>query len=300
MTHSGEIAALITSFLWSASSIFFTKAGHVVGSVTVNRIRLIAAFFYLSIAHLLLDLPVISETDVYRWFWLGLSGAIGLALGDALLFQAYLMIGPRLSMLLLGLAPIFTAIAGNLFLNEKLLNIEIFGILLTISGVFWVLLENNSILKNNKAEQKIYALGVLLGIGSAFAQSFGYITSKLGLYGDFSPITGTWIRILIATIIIWLLTIITGQFKRTVDRLKINPRSFQYILIGAFIGPFLGITFSMVAIQNANVAIASTLMSLSPIFLLPISWIFFHERFNWRVIVGTCVAITGVIILFFV
>jgi drug/metabolite transporter (DMT)-like permease len=37
---------------------------------------------------------------------------------------------------------------------------------------------------------------------------------------------------------------------------------------------------------------------MAPIFLLPIGYLFFHERFGWGAIAGTVVALIGVAVLF--
>jgi len=296
--YSGELAALLTSILWMCSSVLFTQAGMIVGSVIVNRTRLLFASLLLLLAHPILGLPIFSTIETFRWIWLGLSGLIGLALGDALLFQAYVLIGPRLSMLLMSLAPILTLLAGWLFLKETLTPLEVFGIFLTVAGIGWVVMERNGKIQQATREKQIYWQGLLLAFGSAFTQTFGYITSKIGLADNFPPLTGTLIRVLIATLAMWAITVATGQFKKNFTRLNAQPISYLYILGGSTAGPFLGITFSLYALQNAPVGVASTLLALTPIFLLPVGYLFFKERFGWQAVLGTILAISGVAILF--
>lgn len=108
----GEIAALATSFCCSFTSIQFALAGQRIGSVVVNRIRLILATLYLSPAHLLLYREVWPlQAEAFRWGWLGLSGVVGLVLGDACLFQAFVLISPRRSMLMMTLVPVISRIS---------------------------------------------------------------------------------------------------------------------------------------------------------------------------------------------
>ena len=73
-----------------------------------------------------------------------------------------------------------------------------------------------------------------------------------------------------------------------------------YILGGAAAGPTIAVTLTLFAIQNAEVGVASTLTSLTPIILLPAGYFAFKERFGWQAIVGTLLAITGVALLFLV
>jgi drug/metabolite transporter (DMT)-like permease len=138
----GEIAALATSFCWSFTSIQFTLAGQRIGSVVVNRARLVLAVLYLSLAHLLLQgelWPIHAEP--FRWGWLGLSGTIGLVLGDSCLFQAFLLIGTRRAMLLMTLVPVISTLVAWGWLGETLHPVEMGAVLLTVSGIAWVVSE---------------------------------------------------------------------------------------------------------------------------------------------------------------
>ena len=65
-------------------------------------------------------------------------------------------------------------------------------------------------------------------------------------------------------------------------------------------GPVLGVSLSLFALQHTSVGVASTLIALPPIFLIPIEYHFFKERFGWGAIAGTILAMIGVGILFLV
>jgi drug/metabolite transporter (DMT)-like permease len=268
--------------------------------VVVNRSRLVVAFGYLLIVHLALYgtlLPLDAEPD--RWFWLGLSGLIGFVLGDAALFQAFIVIGTRLTMLIFTVNPIIASLLGWLFLEESLSPTQILGMLITLSGIAWVMLERNNSVQR-ELTPKAYTTGILLAVLAGAGQAIGAVTAKLGLYGDFPPLSGQIIRISVAMVGIWALTFISGKARSTLQVLKDQPKAVKYILVASFLGPFLGVFFSLVAIQNTHVGIASTLMSLQPVFLIPIGYYFFKETISVRSIIGTLIAITGVAIIFLV
>ena len=295
--YLGEIAALTTAVCWSVTSLFFTIAGKQVGSQLVNRVRLPLAALFLAITHLLWQgevLPIHAEPS--RWGWLGLSAIIGLVVGDGLLLQAFVLIGTRLSMLLMTLAPVIGALLAWVFLGETLSPLEIGAIILTMGSVAWVVSERNN---SNPVggKPRSYISGVLCGIGGASGQALGLILSKRGMAGDFPALSASLMRLLVASVVIWLWALIQGQVGPTVEGLRIR-RARWAIVGGALTGPFMGMTLSLVAVQLTHVGIASTLMSLSPVFLLPLSHWIFKERITQRAIVGTVVAMVGVAMIF--
>jgi drug/metabolite transporter (DMT)-like permease len=297
-TVTGELAALATSLLFSITSVFFTFASRQLGSIVLNRIRLLVAIAFLVLAHLLLSIPLPLHVSSQTWFWLGLSGVIGLVLGDVCLFQAYIWIGPRLTMLLMSLAPILAGVLAWIFFDETLNSRQIFGIALTLTGVGWVILEQNERGQDMHADKRLYWLGILFGLGAAAGQALGLVTARKGLSPDFPALTGTLIRMLAAAATLWGFTFLRGQARTTFKQISEKRSTIPYILGGAFAGPFLGVTLSLVAIQNAELGVASTLMALPPLFLLPIGYFVFKERFGWQAILGTIVAMMGVSLLF--
>ena len=295
--YLGEIAALGTSVCWTFTSIFFTISGRRVGSVIVNQTRLALAVVFLSLTHFLILgqwWPV--GAGSYRWFWLGLSGVIGLALGDALLFQAFVMIGPRRSMLLMALVPIYSTIIAWFFLGETLSGLEMVAIGLTVGGVAWVVSEREET-DGAQADPKLYWLGVLAGLGGALGQALGLVISKKGMAGDFSPLSATLIRMIVAAALIWSFALFRGRIGPTLRALTDRQASLA-ILGGAIAGPFLGVWLSLRAVNLTEVGIAATLMALSPVLiLLPSYWIF-GEHIGPRAIIGTIVAFAGVALIF--
>ncbi len=292
----GELAALGTSLCWSATSTFFTLGGRLVGSVVVNRVRLALAVGFLTLAHGLLGMPLPWGVGGERWFWLTLSGILGLVLGDAFLFQAFVWVGPRLSMLIMTLVPVISTALAWVFLAERLDFREIVGVIVTVVGVAWVVWDQGRTTSDGRPRHRYWS-GLAFAFAGAVGQASGLITAKLGLAGGFSPLSATWIRMFTAALIMWGAAVVTRQAWVTVQRLWANGLAMRYILAGAFFGPFLGVTLSLVAVQNAQVGVASALMSLPPIFLLPIGRLVFKERITLGGVVGAVVAVAGAIIL---
>lgn len=296
----GEIAALGTALCWAFSSIFFTSTSKEAGAVPVNRVRLVFAVILLLIFHTLLTgHPLPLDAEPFRWLWLGLSGIVGLVVGDTLLFQAFFLIGNRLSTLIISGVPVISSLAAWIFLGEKLNLLSVVGIALCTSGIVVVVIERNS---GNEGEshheRRQYILGILYAIGGAIGQAGGLVLAKKGLAGNFPSISGAVIRMLAAMLFMWVLTLLIGQVKQTVQKVSNNSQIIMKIAIGTVIGPFLGVWLSQIAIQKSYVGIASTLMAMTPIVILPISKFYYRENVSFRAVIGTVIALIGVAIIF--
>src|SRR5262245_5275743 len=124
-----ELAAVAAASFFALSSTFFTLAGRRVGPSTVNRARLlVAALLAVALHWAIRGEPLPSAASGGAWLWLLLSGVIGLALGDASLFHAYVRIGPAISMLIFSTTPVFTTFLGLTLLGETLSAREAMGI----------------------------------------------------------------------------------------------------------------------------------------------------------------------------
>jgi drug/metabolite transporter (DMT)-like permease len=300
----GEIAALLTAMCYSISSLFFTTAGKKFGPLVSNRLRLVVAILLLGITHwIVFGRPIPLDAGVERWFWLGTSGIVGLAIGDLFLFQAYVSLGPRLGLLFLSLSPALASLLAWLFLGETLSGGNIFGIILTLSGITWVVMESNMNGKSSKGNNpevlgSINRKGIFAGLIAATGQAFGVVLAKFGLVNNFPALSGNVIRMSGAFLALWLVTIIQGQVISTVRQANYQRSGLLYILGGAIFGPLIGVSLSLFAIQNTNIGIASTIIALPPIFLLPVGLFLYKEKISWQAIAGTLIAVAGVGLLF--
>ena len=70
------------------------------------------------------------------------------------------------------------------------------------------------------------------------------------------------------------------------------------ISLGSFFGPFLGVSFSLVAVQHTSAGIAATLMSIVPVLIILPSVILFKQKVTLREIVGAVISVAGVSLFF--
>ena len=289
-SHIGEFAALAVSGCWTMSALFFEKAGHKIGSLSVNFIRLLFAIGFLGITTFFTKGIIIpSDATGYQWFWLGLSGFIGFFLGDMLLFQSYMVIGSRTAALIMSLAPMLTAIIGWFFLDEILQPKSIIAIVVSISGIIIAI-------SNRKMKLNIPFKGFLLAFGGALGQAVGLILSKKGM-GHYDPVAATQIRAIFGLISFGILITVLRRWGK-IGQAFSHTSAMKSVTVGAFFGPFVGVALGLFAIQQTKTGIASTLMALVPIFIIAPSAIMFKEKIKPQQVIGAIVSIAGASLFF--
>lgn len=299
--HFGEIAGVLTALFWTITALAFESAGKKVGSLAVNLIRLVMAFFLIGIySWLVRGFFFPTDATWYNWKWLAFSGLVGFVIGDLLLFQSYLVIGARVAMLLMALAPPFAAFIGWLMLGEVLTPMNWLGMGITMSGIVVVILKREKSEENGEIIRKLkssYSLpGILLALGGALGQAAGLVISKKGM-GDYDAFSATQIRVLTGIVGFSVLFFFLKRWHRVGAALK-NGSAMKRISLGAFFGPFLGVSFSLLAVQHTQTGIAATLMAIVPVLIIPPSIFLFKEKVNWKEILGAIITVGGVALFF--
>lgn len=295
ITHSGEFAALLTAFLWAFTVISFEYAAKIVGSLAVNIIRLAEAFLLLTLfSWIYRGIPFPVDASMHAWIWLFISGITGFSIGDLFLMKAFVIIGGRVSMLIYSAVPVITALLSWIFLNEVLSVHHISGMIITISGIIMVILTRQKGQFNIKFNYPLS--GILFALCGTLGQSVGLVLSKYGM-GTYSAFSATQIRIL-AGLIGFIILFFPLKAWPKVNQAVRNRIAMRYTAIGAVFGPFLGVSFSLIAIKNTAIGIASTIMSIVPIIIIPLSVIIFKEKVKFKEIIGAVIAVCGVYIMF--
>lgn len=298
-SHTGELAALSTAFCWTITAITFSSAARKLGSLQLNLIRLTLAFVFLGVfTWIVKGIFLPTDAPIHTWAWMSLSGLVGIFLGDLSLFASYLYIPARISMLIMALAPPIAAITGYFFLNETLAPISIIGMFLTLVGISLVVVRRKNT-ENGSRSRLTFShsiRGILLAFGGAAGQGIGIVISKYGI-GDYNPFAATQIRIIAGIAGFSLLITLLGRWADIPIALR-NRSGMRDTTIGSFFGPFLGISFSMLAVQYTSSGVASTLMAIVPVLILAPSVIIYKEKIGWLELAGATISVIGVSLLF--
>lgn len=294
-SHLGEIIALGSAICWTVTAVAFESAGRKVGSLAVNLIRLLFAFLFIGIFTLFfrgMFLPL--DAPGSAWVYLIISGAIGFVIGDMFLFQAYVEIGSRVSLLIMSAVPPITAIVGFITMGEKLTNLAVAGMIITIAGIALVILSKN---KDNKRVKFSHPVkGIVFAFIGALGQAFGLIFSKMGM-GTYNPFAATQIRIMAAILGFCIIISISKKWKDVLGAFK-NGSAMGGITVGSLFGPFLGVSLTLLAVQYTTTSIVSTITSISPILIIPASIVVFKEKVKLKEIFGAFITIFGIVLLF--
>jgi drug/metabolite transporter (DMT)-like permease len=294
-SHLGEFAALLTAFFWTVTSLSFESASRKVGSLSVNIIRLVIGLVFLSIFNLVrrgMVLPL--DANIENVIWLSLSGLVGFVFGDLFLFKSYTIIGSRFSMLIMTLVPPITTFFSWIILGEKLKLLHFLGMAMTFSGIAMAIFSRNG--KGEKLSLKLAPKGILFAIGGAVGQALGLVLSKLGL-GDYDPFAATQIRVIAGIAGFTILVTILSRWNQVSVAMR-NKSGMSAITLGAFFGPFLGVSFSLISVKFTEAGIASTIMALVPVLIIAPAVILYKQKVTWPEIIGSVISVGGVAVFF--
>lgn len=306
----GLAAGLATAALWAVTALCFEAASRRVGSLVVNVLRLLVAqilFIGLSLVRTGHAMPHLS---CEAWMTLSVSGLVGFVAGDLMLFRAFVLIGARLSMLVYASVPVMTALAGYLFLGERIGGRALLGMAVTMAGIALAVAGKRQGPDPERTGSRRW--GVLFALGASAGQTAGLLLAKYGSSG-LSSFDATQVRVLAGLAGFLILTAGAGHLRPLLDVLRrgllstsdptlqvqhASARTALFSLsLGALFGPFLGVSLGLLSAQLLAAGVASTLMSLVPVLLIPMSILIFRERASLAEIAGTIVAFGGVVLL---
>jgi drug/metabolite transporter (DMT)-like permease len=302
-SHLGEFAALLTTLFWTITALSFETASKRIGSLHVNLLRLGLAVVLLSVFSYFyrgIFLPL--DADFHTWTWLAISGIVGFVIGDYCLFRAFVVTGARVAMLIMTLAPVFAAVAAWILLGEVMSWQSLLAMVITLTGIALVIFTRTPGTSAGKMYGKgsfsmSYPLkGILLGIIAAAGQGVGLVLSKFGMR-DFDPFAASHIRVITGFISFAILFFILRKWKELPASFR-DRKAMKWLVVGSVFGPFLGVSFSLMAVQHTSAGIAQTIMSLTPVLIIPPAVFIKKEKVTGREIIGAVIAVTGVILFF--
>lgn len=306
----GELAALAAACIWAISSAIYAGYGRQLPPTALNLTKGMVA-----IALILLTLwlrgdawATASSTSVLL---LAGSGIIGIGIGDTAFFATLNHLGARRALLLEALAPPLAALLALVFLSEWLDERAYLGIVITVVGVAWVVIERtsdstpsalpdalpNALSAASSSDRLDMRVGLVFGLIAALCQASGAVMSRAALSDTtISPLWSSLIRIIAGSVVLLIWMMIRRPIPERLKPLR-SPRFLIIIAATAFASTFLAIWLQQTALKYTATGIAQALSATSPLFVIPIAALM-GDRVSLRAIVGAIVALIGVWILF--
>lgn len=303
MTYIGEFISIAVAFSWTATALLSEAGSKRLGNLTLNVLRMaLALIFSMILFWIVMGSPLPSGGSVEAYGWMILSGIVGYLIGDFCLFQCYIIIGSRYGQLFMTLAPLSAACMAWLTLGQEMSTMSIVAMLITLIGISISILGRG---KHHKISLKLPFNGILFAIGAAVCQGVGLVLSKIGMdhYQTDSipnwlvPFSANFFRCVAGMIGFTILLYIRDGFTPLREALH-DGKGMSMAIATTIFGPFVGVGFSLMAVQYTSAGIASTLMALTPIIIILPSYWLFHQPITWRAVVGAVISVIGVSLFF--
>lgn len=276
--------ALFSAFLWALVPIIYKKLGDDVAPIGINLGKgLIACIFFGALFLFSDHEPINNQTLIL----LGISGILGISLGDTFYFESLMRLGPRLSLIITMLIPVVTMLLAITMLHETFSLLSWIGIFLTLSGVFLVLWDGSP-----AERQHNWKSGIIYGVLTVVCCASGIIFTKMVLVST-SALKATFIRQLSGTAGLLCWGLVGFEAKAWLKPFYNDVTLFKRLIVASFFGTFLGTWLCVLALKHADAGIATILNSTSPIFILPLSFFILKEEITFRAVVGSFVAVAG-------
>jgi len=297
----GELMGVLAALIFAWTSVFFTTAGERLGVTTLNFLRLLGGMLLLGITHLVLSGRLWPEAPLPSVLWIGASGIVGLAIGDSALFRAFTLIGPRRGMLAMATAPVFTVIAAWFLVDEALGWQALVGISVVMGGVMLAVVGKDP--GGGRFAHPPRALllrGYTLGMVAAAGQGLGSAFVKMGMAGgavEVDPLAATFVRMVFAWAAYWLLALPQHGLRRLIRPLR-DRRGTAALVAATFLGPYVSVYISILAVRYAEAGVAQVLLGAVPVFVLLPAWFVYRDRPAPLAVIGAAVAVAGGAVLF--
>lgn len=293
--HGGEFAALITAIFWAMSAMAFSHVSKIIPALEVNLLKSLIGAIMVGLTLAAFATLPFGADPIAMWLFF-LSGAIGIGVGDSGYLAGMTYLGVRKVLLLGTLAPPITALIALVFLGERLSFTAWMGILLTAGGVAWVVTERQGL--ENGLSRRGWRLGVAFGLLSAVSQAVASVVSRAAYARDaINPLGASFLRLLSAVVVLGLI-LAASRLRPCIWLRQPRPlRTGGYVLLGTFLGPYIGASFLQVALKFAPAGIVQTLVATNPLFALVFAAMA-GERISLRAVLGALVVLLGVALLF--
>ena len=288
-----QVAALLAASSWAIGGLVAAEPSRLLGGPRFVRIRMV----YVTAALAVIALAVggwstVEETD---WLPLAVSGFVGLALGDAALFEAFSRLGPRRTGMLFAVNAPLTALISSVIYDERFGIVGIIGTGLVLAGVSLAIAFGTRPGQSHTWEdiRGPLLVGVAFGLAGALGQAVAVLVADPVFDGSLDPWAGAAVRALVGTVGLFALM---PWFERRNGELRpvvFTARLWALVIISGSLGMVVGKTMMLIALTGGPPGLVSILVSTAPVIQLPVIWLVTREVPSLGAWLGAALAVAG-------
>jgi drug/metabolite transporter (DMT)-like permease len=290
--------AVLTTLLWSLSTVLANKSQQAVGPMRANLGRLLLALVFLGLWAFTFG----GGFSGAGRDWFLISGLVGMGLGDVAFFAALALLGSRLTIVISQCLSVPIAILVEwLWLGTRLTGAQLGCSVVILGGITLALWPK----KDYASAFKVTWLGVAVGTLSAAGQGIGAVLSRKGfelaaLAGDPTDgLTAAFQRIIggILFTTVWFVVLHFMHTRHQPARPAPALRDYRWVVANAFAGPIFGMGTYQMALAVAPSGIVLPITATTPLLVIPVAYWLEGERPLKRSIVGGVIAVAGAVTL---
>ncbi len=260
--------------------------------------------FFLPIAIATGDLYRIAQVPWQAHVLLALSGIVHFTFGRTWVYRSIQLIGSTRSYIVTSLYPIVSIVLAMTILRETIKPLMMLGILFSLSGPLLTLLKEETVEssppsarsdRGSELDRHTLYVGMLYGLGAAIFWGSSAILIKLGLEKGGSPVGGSLIAYVAASMAVG-----PSLFKQDNRRelVHADKKPFQLALISGLTANIAQL-LKYLALEYGSVIIVTLLSRTTPLWVLLISFVFNRklESFSRWVLLGNALLIIGTILI---
>jgi len=304
MSYLGEWISIGVAFSWTATALLSEYGSKRMGNLVLNVLRMaLSLLFSLPLLAVFAGGLLPQGMGAEACGWMLLSGLVGYVVGDYCLFQCYIVIGSRYGQLFMTLAPLAAAVMAWVALGQRLQPATLAAMLVTLAGIGISVLGRG---QHHRVALSLPVRGVLFAVAAAVCQGVGLVLSKIGMdhYPPDTmpawvvPFSANSLRQIAGLAGFVLLLLWRERSLMPLRHALSDRRDMTVATLTTIFGPFVGVGFSLMAVQYTAAGIASTLMAMTPVIIILPSWWLFRQPVTWRAVAGAVISVVGVSMFF--
>ena len=291
----GEILSLGSAITWGISVSLFKIIGNSVSPYILNPLKnTIGTILFVLTTLLISDVSAVNNLSTDESLILALSGIIGITIADVLFLISLNILGTSRSAIINTIYSPMVIMLAYFILDESLTFADVIGGLMILLSILYLSFnqEKSSINNLNK--------GLLIGILAYSLMALGIIMVK-PILNRFSNSIEMQLWIIVFRLIPGtLLSYVTMSFmikKKEIILQLSNKKIWPIILLGSFLGTYVGFAMWVIGMAKTSASIASILNQTSTIFIAFFGWLILKETFSRKMMICFFISIIGAFII---